>query len=814
MDINAAGPMWKAVTAALALCALAAPANAAGSGAAGLEEIVVTAQRRAASIQDVPVAVTAFTATDLAERTIRDFNSYLATVPNAGYQETTGIGGEVKFRGIGTGINAQVSPTTAVYLGEVPVIHTGRNVNASYNFWLADLERVEVLRGPQGTLYGANSLGGAIKNVPARPELDSLGGQLEVSAGTVEDGSEDYSLMGVLNAPLGDKVAVRIVGYTVQQAGWYDNIFAGGPVLGAIPAPPPPLPGSLLPLVLALQPAAAAYSSPSLAERDTNETRIEGARATAVWQASDALSVTFMAAYEKQEADGAAFAEYPNPGTFPPFTPVPPIDFAKFEHEEGARAGRSDQIKLANLLLEYDLGSSTLVSSTSYWDRDEQLDLSLSVTAFPVTGIPESYPIINDRYDNPKVFTQEFRVTSDGENRLDWLAGIFYQKIDQDHRIVVTDQSGLDLSYYWRVALSQIVGAPPPDTRVVANNRIEAIDEQWALFGQLGYEFSERWRASAGFRWFTLDQQYDATSSGFQFGLAQGSQSADNSEDVFTPRLELTYTPVEGQLWYASASKGFRTGVVNRDLPQLVCGQELAAAGYPDGVPPSDADTVWNYEIGAKLELLQQRLRLNAVAYKIDWSDVQYAVVMSAFSPDPTLSQCQYDVVLNVGDASSQGVEVEAVALLTEQLRLDVAFGYTDAQFEDAIPALGVSRGDTMPLTPDMTAVAGLQYDFSVLSRPAYIRGEWSYVGRKAPFALDFPPFQYPDGVPFRIGDYDEFNLRVGMDLTDNLKLQLHAENLTNEFGITSANTSGGLGFPFVTVVRPRSYGATLRWTF
>lgn len=791
-------------------------AQAQDSQSSPIEEIVVTAQRREASLQDVPIAVTALSSEQLSDRGIQDFSSYLATVPGAGVQETTGIGGEIKFRGIGAGINAQMSPTTAVYFGDVPVIHTGRNVNSSYNFWLTDMARIEVLRGPQGQLYGANSLGGAIKNVPNAAELGEFTGRFEASGAQIEDGGEDYAVSGMLNFPMGETLALRAVGYRVQQGGWYDNVFRGGPRLGSLPPPPPGFPpfapGGALPLILAAQPAAVNYAAPTPDDlTDTNTTQIEGGRLMLGWTPSNELRVSLMAAIEEKDYRGAAFAEYSNPLTFPPFVPLPPDDYRKYQHNEGTTAGGGDEMELISLNIDYDFGGATFTSVTSWWERDEQLDLSLSISAFPITGQPDSVPVTNYRSDNPTVLTQEFRLTSTGEERIDWLAGVFYQEIDQDHSILAVDESGLDLAWYRQVVLAGLVGAPPPATRVVADNRSNFVDEQIALFVELGFDFTERWHAAASFRWFTLDQSFEQISSGFQFGVAQGFQSGENDDDVFTPRLELSYQPSDDHLFYASASEGYRTGIINRALPEVICGLELANAGYPGGLPPTKADTVLSYELGAKLQLADGRVQLNAAAYHSDWNDMQLNVPLSAFSPlPPGFSQCNYDGVINAGDAQTQGVELELTAALTNSLRVDVSGSYVDAQFEETIPQLNIAAGDSLPMQPEYTGLVGLQWGFS----RGFARAEWQYVGEKAPFPLDFPTSQYPNGAPFEIGGYDVLNLRIGFDLSDEVGLQVFADNVLDEFGVTSANTTGGLGYPFVTTIRPRTIGASLKVSF
>lgn len=811
MESRVIGPLALAVIAAAA----AVPARGAETV---LEEVIVTAQRREAVLEEVPVAITALTGQEIAARGIVDYASYLTGIPGAGMQDTSAVGGEIKFRGVGTGQNGQMSPTTAVYFGDVPVIHTGRNVNSSYNFRLVDMDRVEVLRGPQGQLYGANSLGGAIKNIPNHPVMNEFHAMVALTGSDTEDGSTGYDVEAVLNLPLAqDSLALRLVGYAARDSGWYDNAFRGGPVLGTLPVPPPGAPGSLLPLIFQLQPAAAGYAAPPLdLTDDTNETDTYGARALLAWQISDRFDLTLTYAHEERDTDGAAFASYANPFTLPPFVQPPPMDYRDYEHYEASTAGMADEIDLASLELNYDFGGATLTSVTSWWERTEQLDISLSLISFPVVGQPHAFPQISTRNDNPQVFTQELRLTSNTDGRLDWLLGLFYQNIDQDHRVFAYEPTGLDLRYYQTVALSIVTGGlvPMPNTTVLADNRANYEDEQVALFGELGFDFTDTLHGSASFRWFDVDQSFESESSGFQFGLAQGRQSGDNSESVFTPRFALDWSPTDNQMYYVSASEGFRTGIINRDLPQLDCGAELAGLGYPDGLPPTDADTLWNYEIGAKFSSPEGRFRLAAAAYHGDWKDMQLNVPLSAFSPDPAFSLCSYDGVVNAGDATTEGLEIEASAVLMDNVRLDVALGWTDAEFDTTIPQLNIHEGDAIPFTPDVTASVGLTFGFTLGSLPGFVRANWLYVGDKDPLTLDFPVFQYPNGVPFDIGHYYQTDLRAALDLTGQLRIEAFVTNLFDEYGITSASTTGGLGYPLITTIRPRTIGATLRWQY
>jgi len=830
------------------VCLLAVSAAPGPTTAAELaiEEIVVTAQRREQRLQEVPVAVTAISEAALKARGITDFSNYLTTIPSATFYDIGSLGNEVKFRGVGSG-TAQLSPTTAVYLGEVPLIHTGRNVNSSYNFRLVDMERIEVLRGPQGQLYGSNSLGGAIKNVPRRPNFDAFGFSSNVSYSSVSHGDEGVEGDVTLNVPLRDDAGLRLSVYGGDTAGWYDNIKPTGPTLGflagfspsigapggALPAqtrvrvsPPgivPPLTVPGAPGILAREPRAASYASPANLEQDVNGGSFAGARGIFAWEPNERLRVEIMLAREDVKKNGnAAAEEVPAtagriPGTF--IAPnvlnpaastlhLTPSRSREYQQVEPVSSSTADEISLANLVVSYDFSFATLTSSTSWWDRTARLNTDGSNATGFATGISDAFPFLIERTDEPQTLIQELRLTSNGESRFDWLAGVFWQEIEQDFTLLATDLSGLDLLYWNRVVLTPPM-APVPTTRVVVRQTGQYVDEQIAAFGEIGYDLTESLTAAFSFRWFEVDQTSTVTGEGFQF-LAPGTTQRSNTDRKFTPRFNLSWQASTDRLYYATVAEGFRTGILPRDLPQATCGLELANAGFPGGLEPTEQDTTWNYEVGAKLSLADRRVLLNGALYRIKWRDVQGQVFMQQFNSNPAVSQCQGDAILNVGDATIDGVELELAAQLTEKLRLDSSFSYTDAKWTRVIRQYRTTPGATVENTPEWLAFVGLQYDFLLFGREGFARVDWNHVGEKVRKAGDF----VSQAQPYDIGDYSTVGLRTGVSLGERLRAELWAENLFDEYGVMWALDTGGFNPPTVFPVRPRTVGLTLRWNF
>jgi len=796
-----------------------------------IEEMVVTAQRREQKLSEVPMSISAFGEKDIEQRSITSFTDYASSVPSVTFTESGGFGNELKIRGIGAGTVA-LSPTVAVYMGDVPVIHTPRNAGASYDFRVVDLQRIEVLNGPQGQLYGSNSLGGAVKYVPNKPKTNKFSGSVTIGAAHVEKGNADHNLDVVLNVPLSSNLAMRLVGYDARMGGYYDDRFNGGPAIGSLfppptpfPGPPPGPPGSpgfgawanaFRTFVFgqagaSLSPQQAAYRAPANNKENANQTDIHGGRLHLDLRATDDLQIELMVASERKKWSGSSFAEYN-----PPFT-----DVNNFQFYDVADSPGKDAMDLANLLVNYDFGSAVLTSSTSYTKRKSHLANDFSgVPAF--FGNANVVPMDSSKFDEPKTWTQEFRLTSQGKGPFQWLAGLFYSKTNQDFRLQLTDLSGLNITATAFNA-ANTAGALPGQVWVPTFN-LGSIDgrfteKQTAIFGEVKYDVLPTLNAAYSFRSFLLQQTANQTQSGTFFNVANAagvfepfSTSSTNSERIFTPKYQLTWTPEKGSMFYATAAKGFRTGVTNIPVPPSLCAPFL-----PNGVSNSKSDTLWNYELGTSLALAKNRVQVNAAVYRVDWKDMQ-----ASFFPDPSGQQCPFSVIGNVADAQSKGFELKVSAKLTDQLSTDFTGSYNDIKYKTDAPLVGAKAGDTVQMSPRFQTNVGVQYEYKLMNMPSFARLDWNYVGEMQAAPTDFPstaPAGFPPGpfVPHpkpAIGSYNVFNARIGWHLMDNLSLDLYGRNLTDKRGVTFAQDLGGAAMPLISYIRPRTLGAEMRLEF
>jgi len=792
-----------------------------------IREMVVTAQRREQRLEDVPAAVTAIGEKALEERGITDFQSYLQSIPSAAFADQGSQGSEVKLRGVGNG-TSQLSPTTAVYLGDVPVIHTGRSTNSSYNFKLVDINRIEVLRGPQGQLYGSNSLGGAIKNVPNQPTFGRVAGSVAIEGSSTQHGGGNYDVSATLNLPFTREFAVRITGYEVKQSGWYKNVYAGGPRISTIPtglAPIPPVLGALK-----ANPAIAAYAAPAN-NSETNDQNVHGGRIIFSWKPSSVFDAALMFAQEHKKLDGPGWAmAIPDnsPGAIPGTYYVPgglklppslrqvaytqPSDAKQYQYSNAGKISAADEISLANLVLNYDMGFAKLTASSSYCDRTEKLATDIGFHSFFATGVWNSFPAVVDRVDNPKSWVQEFRLTSPSKGPLTWLAGLFFSKLDQNFSYLMHEDTGLNIRYQAQVALNALGGRPAPSTTVLTAQYFKYVDKQTAVFGEVAYDVLPTVNVAFSFRKLWLDQTMDGDSEGFLFAQP-GHDSNKHKDNQFLPKLNVSWKPEKGQMLYFTAAEGYRTGVINRQVPitgspgSADCSTNLATLGFAgaDRAPATKPDTLWSYEVGAKTTLTEG-VTLNAAIYHINWKNLQSNIILSSFG-NPG---CNTNQLVNVGRAEIDGAEFELFARLTKNLSLDSSLSYTRPRYKDSFPALKISSGKTIDGTPKSQASAGLQYALDLMGLPAWVRGEWSYVGRMENVSSDFVS-QVP---PYTTGDYHQVNLRAGADLSDDLSLTLFVTNLTDKFDATRQTDVGGQGAPTLWTIRPRTIGATLRANF
>ncbi len=669
------------------------PANAqeADGESAGIEEIIVTATKRGAvNLQDVPMSITAISNTELQRMGAVEFADYAGRVPNLSFAYT-GDGREnsrgLAIRGIsGTG-------TTGFYIDDVPL-------QEGIDPRVFDIERVEVLRGPQGTLYGAQSMGGTLRIVTAQPDVTRYSGRAHAGVSSVEDGGTNYQLDAALNIPLlEDRSALRISGFYEDRSGFFDRRYVD-------PANP----------------------AATIVDEDINDDSLFGIQAALLWRPGDNLTIVPRVWYQRYEADNPAFAD------------VAADNVAQERVFNIDEPGEDEWINLS-LGVEYEADFGTFTSSTSFFDRSieesedgsevTQLLFSVIIPAGLAEPLPAPYP----QTDDIRTFSQEFRFSSAFDGPLQFVAGVFYSEEKQEPTLTGI-VPGLDDAT-----------AIPFGTDTVATIVVDQTVEEIALFGELSYQLSDQFLLTVGGRWFDNSFENDRLNDGIFFG-GPGTEGGNQDEDGFNPKIQLEYAPNEDVLIYANRAEGFRRGLANNPVP-TVCEADAAALGISlDDLLTVDSDDIVNYELGFKAQWMANRLRLNGAVFQIDWDDIQ----QTAFLP------CGAFFTSNVGEAESTGVELELYAQPVDNLTLSAGIGYTDAEITDPEFSAFAEEGDPIDQVPEWTYSLSADYSFAINdSTRGFGRVDYSYTDES--FSGNNDQLE-----PRRRDSYELLNLRAGVE--------------------------------------------------
>jgi len=663
----------------------------------GLEEITVTARKRAESLQDVPASIQAFTGEDLKRQGITNFEDAIRFLPSV-----SSIGGapganKIIFRGVSDNPNAFIAASSsALYIDDQPL--TQFTINPEPR--MVDIKRVEALAGPQGTLYGDSSQSGTMRIITNKPDPSQFSASAEFMARTGDDSDISYDVNGMLNLPLiEDKFAIRLVGFSATDGGFVDNVLGVSPVVGGI-------------------------DNSAVVEDDINDSDFVGGRISAKWFINEDWSATAGYIYQKTET-----------GSYSDHDPtIGDLQVVRFYDEH-----RDDEWSQASLTLEGRIGNIDVISNTSYFDRDVEYLIDRTIYSsywnynFCVGYFSAGYcwsgttfydqdvvgyaflPQDNDR------FTQEIRLSQTGDNYR-WVLGAFYEEKSEhwEYRARVPEETYLNsLSfYYWTAGLGYTPSGVDPSWWL----SVDDTDwEQWAVFGNFSFDFNDQWTAEVGMRYF--DQDMDKTYFVDKpFIIADGypdvtTPQGGNSDTV--PKISLTYNIDNDKMVYALYSEGFRAGGANRNR----VAEELTI--FPVQYEP---DLLKNTEIGFKSRWVGGRLQVNATAFFGDWENYQIEALDPSFAPcgpgedsatDPCGQPFQVSVI-NVGNAEQQGLELEVKAAPNDYLDLGLNLMFLNAETSEDFfvtdPDNPVPSGSRLPNVPDFKGGAYLQYTWPMPS--------------------------------------------------------------------------------------------------
>jgi iron complex outermembrane recepter protein len=745
------------------------------NGEPSLQEIVVTAEKRSSTIQDTPISITALTGDQLQQQGVTGIQGIVQSVPGLSMR-TSGPGqSELEMRGLSSSGGA--SPTVGFYLDDYPVTAPAASLvgKVVIDPDLYDLNRLEVLRGPQGTLYGSGSMGGTVKLITNAPEMNRFEGSVNVFGSGTSGGGFNRGGNLMLNIPLIDDVfAMRIVATDKFRDGWITRYVEPNFPAPTNPGPcGPGWPGCTRGDVLAV--------TPSETTKRINWERLQGGRVELLAQPLTGLTIEGTALYQKITMGD--YDEYDLP---------PGITNARYQPNNDNEP-IEDQFRLFGLTANYDMGFAQLTSATAYFSRVESQTQDTGEALYsliPLYGYPISqfYPSAFNETDTTQQFSEELRLASTGDGPFTWIGGLFYSHF----KSVFAESNDL---VPFVATIPGALAANPDGVLYQANNPYHI--KQYAVFGEATYAFTDNWKLTVGARWYRFDSVADEETTGLLATTGNATpllNTFETSNSGINPKATVSYEQNHDLTVYATIARGFRPGGINQQIPNPPCSLTTETYG---------PDSIWNYEVGEKTKLLDNRLIINADVYYIRWSQVQQAVNQP----------CGYPLTENAGIAASYGPELEVTAALTSELALAFSGTYTHATLTSVNPTLEAADPALMPglgllNVPKYTETTSLTYTKPVgdnLKFTARINN--SYVGQATD--IDFTYGTLPS--------YDLLGLRFGL-IGAHLSGFLFADNLTDKRAELGINTTG-FAYTVPSLIRvatnqPRTIGLDLKYAF
>jgi len=724
-----------------------------------VSEIIVTATKRSTNIQTTPAAISVVSAEDIATRHLGGADDYLAGLPGVSYQERGTGSNTITIRGIGQGSQIDTNSPVGTYFGETPVSGLGSAVNGNQagnsDIKLVDIQQIEVLRGPQGTLYGSGTMGGTIRVVPKAPNLSRVEGEASGEySNTARFGGSNYKLQAGANAPLiEDKLGVRVVAYRFSDEGYYKNAAGSRP-------------SATLLGVQAIVPGLALRD-----ERHVGTATSTGFRGTVLFKPTDRFSLTAMYINQTDKTIG-----------------IPSEDILLGQYTQ-SRAGVglngqdrenvSTKISLTNIVGEYDLGFGTVLNSTSIISTEGKSDIEVSFAS------PAIFAGVDAVATNKKdVFINEARFTSAFQGPFQILGGAYYE-----NRRFETNNT---FAFQYRQS-----PMPPQSSFALGPLLTKNYQRQIALFGEASLKlFDDKLTLTGGGRYFKFNLGIPLATA---FGVVQSNQGRRASITGTNWKGSISYEIDKSFFVYGLYSEGFRAPILQAPVRfDLYDPDQNGFINFQDGIERKvpegllNPDSTKNYEIGLNFRSPGGAVRGKIDAYLIDWAGIP-------ITPSLTVNGgAAY--FINAGKARSKGVEFEMSARLPGQIDLSGSVSYTDSVLAETQAGLGV-KGTRLPGSARWNAHAAVQKNFSVADRDTYVRVDYTYVGRYYGDLGQTPP---------AAGGYGLVNAGAGINL-GKLDLSVFAKNIGNSSAATwYDNTFVGRAYR----LRPRTVGVSAGFKF
>ena len=761
--------------------------SAVEEGSYTLRKMLVTATKRLQLAQDVPFSLNVQSEEDIKRLNTTDLEDLSRNVAGLSIQNLGPGQSVVTIRGISSGQIVRDQPgvkeQVGVYLDETPISLSLFTPDID----LFDLNRVETLRGPQGTLFGSGSIGGTVRYITNQPLLGVNEVKVEVDGNYLDEGSLGGHLKTAVNVPLGDDAAVRVVSYGTRYGGFIDARKEGGTV-----------------------------------DEDVNDGDRLGGRVALLWEPTENLSITPRVVYQKIDLGGFNRDEVFN--LFANRYTVPPTPLGDREQHLLLDEAFEDETLIFDTVVNWSIEDFFDVTySVSYINRD----LLVSRDASALTGsVSVDLGFAEDQVANPsnlrdttdlEQMTHELRLSSSDDSAFQWLAGVFYSDVERDY--------------------SQRLPTPGYDALFIPSadtNFPDAVDSpyssdltydlrQIALFGEATYKLLDRLGLTAGLRWYDWEEDKTFRSGGGFSNADAQNQDITVSSDGFTPRFMVSYDANDNVTVNAQISRGFRLGGVNDPLNQLLCGDAYDTfRGYQE----FEDETLWNYEVGFKSSF--ENVTFNGSVF---YTDIENLGVNVDAGP------CSSRVTISVPESHTTGAELELSIQPTRSLLLAFAGSYLEAEFDSTIRTAdgdaveGIEKGNRIPSVPDWQLSGSATYTLpGVLNAgESFLSASWQFVGDSITQSGDQIPGRgvFGHGLPYRGASADEatevdllldsyhlFNLSAGL-VYDKIEFTAYVKNITDEnVRLSFDRERGGRARLAYRVGQPRTFGVVTRMRF
>ena len=725
---------------------LSVPVHADEDSSSQLQEVVVTAQKRSENVKDVPASISQISGDDLTMRHIADYDDLTRSIPSISFASggTEGLS-NIEIRGVSSSVGSSV---VGIYLDESSITTQGIFVGQTQPIPF-DLARVEVLRGPQGTLYGASSMGGAIRFITNSPKLDAFEVDVDSDLSGTNYAGANYNESIVVNAPITSDLAVRVGVDYGRDSGWINHFN---------------------------------YLTGVKDDSGINSVDRGVVKIGLLYKPTDDLTIEpTLWTQRVQSHDSSVF--YP--------------DLGLYDTSKEVREPSNDRLVIPALKIEQHLAAADLTSVTSYFWRDNARtldgtyfnDAALAYYFLDPNPVFASHQPQNDSiiahiaspsYVGTKQtqFTQELRATSAkpdaGSLPLKWTAGLYYskQKQDSENNEYSPGLNAAFQSIYGYPLSSPIVQNALGSTAttfaddVIFINPIKQSVDEYAVFGELGYDILPTLHATAGLRYEYSTQTYNASAAGFYSIGTPSPYSTDSSASATTPRFSAIYDLTDTSTMYTTIAKGYRLGGGTGPLPESLCAGDLHAIGISSAPSTYQSDSLWSYEIGTKLLLDDRTISIDLETYLIKWKNIQQQIAL----PD-----CGFSFVDNFGDARNYGAELQLAYKpgFVRDLTLGLNAADGRSTITRSVDPSAAAVGQSTLYTPRWTATLTAEYKRNITpSLSGFVRADYDWTG------MSYGTFQSTD--PDYINpSYAVFNGSFGID-TGSFQIFLYGKNLLN----------------------------------